>query len=222
MEINREQERGATLRIGTPGNQSAINIMRAASGEIVRNLDSKGYQEAKQRISGEIPDPTFGYLIGSSSGYREKDDALRNNLAEWDLSNLAYVDHFGQTDTEETSMCQKDGRMRRCHMRRARGCGPFGDRRGNLPTLAIDKVAIQKDILEGELVSIDITDGDRGEVQHELDLIRNRWGSGRNKGGIDPRKRPLITSTEWIRIQAREKIGWTERQSLERENNGFF
>ena len=30
------------IRIGTPGNQSAINIMRATSDEIVGNLDANG------------------------------------------------------------------------------------------------------------------------------------------------------------------------------------
>ena len=40
-----------------------------------------------------------------------------------------------------------------------------------LSTLAIDRVSIQKDILEGKFGIIDITDGDREEIQHELDLI---------------------------------------------------
>ena len=54
--------------------------------------------------------------------------------------------------------------------------GPFGDRRTRLSNLAIDKSSIQKDILEGELGIIDITNGDRGEIKHESDLIRNQWG----------------------------------------------
>ena len=69
---------------------------------------------------------------------------------------------------------------------------------------------------------IDITDGDRGEFQHELDLVRNRWGIGRDKRGIGPITRPLITSTEWMRIQAHEKIGWSEWKSVGMENIGFF
>ena len=53
--------------------------------------------------------------------------------------------------------------------------GSFGDRRAELPNLAVDKIAIQKDILEGNLGSNDIADGDREEIQHELDLVRNQW-----------------------------------------------
>ena len=82
-------------RIGIPGHKSAINIKWAASDEIVGNLDSDGYRDEKKRIVGEIPDPTFGYRRRIPMGYREKDDALRNNLPEWDLVNLACVGHFG-------------------------------------------------------------------------------------------------------------------------------
>ena len=59
------------------------------------------------RIASEIPAPTFGYLRGSSMDYQKKDDALWNNLIVEDLSNLAYVDRYGQNDSEMTSMCQK-------------------------------------------------------------------------------------------------------------------
>ena len=91
--------------------------MRATSDEIVGNLDAKGYLDEKGRICGEIPEPTFGHLRRSSMGYRTKDDAIRGNLIEGDLGNLAYVDHFGQNYIEDTFVCQKDGCMCRCHMR---------------------------------------------------------------------------------------------------------
>ena len=94
--------------------------MRATSGEIVGNLLPDGYKE-KQRIIGEIPDPIFGYLRGSWMDYRKRGDALRGNLIGEDLGHLVYVDHFGQNDSEETSMCQKVGCMCRYHMRYARG-----------------------------------------------------------------------------------------------------
>ena len=94
--------------------------------------------------------------------------------------------------------------------------GSFGDRRVKLSTLAISRVAIRKDILEGKLRSLDITNGDRSEIQHELDLIRNRWEIERNKSGIGAIKIPLVTSTKWIQIQARENIGWSDWQSMDR------
>ena len=99
-------------------------------------------------------------------------------MDEGDLGNLEYVDHFGQNDSDDTFVCQKDGRICRYHMRYTRGWGSFGDHWANLPTLAIDKEAIQKDILEGKLRIVDITNGDRAEIHHGLDLIRNRWGCG--------------------------------------------
>ena len=80
--INREQECRIELRIGTSGARSAINLMRTTSGVIVGHLDSKGYKGDMGGISGEIPDPTFGYMRSSSPEYREKDDALRNNAIE--------------------------------------------------------------------------------------------------------------------------------------------
>ena len=58
-------------------------------------LDAYGYLEENGRIGGEIPDPTFGFMRRSSMGYRKKDDALRGSFFEWDVGNLAYVDHFG-------------------------------------------------------------------------------------------------------------------------------
>ena len=72
MGINREHEGMAHLRIGTSGNHSAINIMRATSNEILGNLDLEGYHGDNQRISGEIHGPSFGYLRGSPMEYRGK------------------------------------------------------------------------------------------------------------------------------------------------------
>ena len=81
-----ENRKEGGIRIGTSGNQSAINIIRAAAGEIVGNLDSDEYQEAEKRIIGEIPDPAFGYMRGIPTWYRGKGDASRANLIDWILS----------------------------------------------------------------------------------------------------------------------------------------
>ena len=67
---------GDTNRI--PVNHSAIGIMRDASGGIVGNPDPKGYNGEKQRIVGEIPDPTFGYNRGFEMGVSEE----RRSFAE--------------------------------------------------------------------------------------------------------------------------------------------
>ena len=148
-------------------------------------------------------------------GYRKKGDSSRNDLVEGDLSNLVYVDHIGQNDIEETSMCREGGFACRYRMRYTGGLGSFGDRRARIPTLSIDNVPVQMDILEWQLGIIVITTGDRSEIQHELDF-RNRWRSERNKSGIGPLMMPLITSTEWVQIQARGKIGWSAWQSMGR------
>ena len=94
-------------------------------------------------------------------GYQKKDDALWNSLAEENSSNLAYVDHYGQTDSEVAFLRQKSQCLRRYHMRYASGCESSGDRRVKLPTLLIGKLAIQRDILEGHLGRIDTPNGDR-------------------------------------------------------------
>ena len=102
-------------------------------------------------------------------------------------------------------------------MRYTRGWKSFGDRRAKFSTLAISEVSIQKDSLEGLLRSIEITDGDREGIQHELHLAGNRWGIEGNKSGIGPIKRPLLTSTEWVQIQEREMIGRSSRNSVGKE-----
>ena len=69
------------------------------------------------RIHGEIPDPTFGYLRGSSLGYQRMGDALRNGLIERDLSTLVYVDKLGRSASEMSFMCEKRDYAFRYHMR---------------------------------------------------------------------------------------------------------
>ena len=54
MEINREQEGRADLRIGTPGNHSAINLTKSTSDEIVGGLDSIATSQ-KRRESAARP-----------------------------------------------------------------------------------------------------------------------------------------------------------------------
>ena len=120
----------------------------------------------------------------NSLGYREKCDALRGNLMEEDLRNLAYVDRYGKNDIEMTFLYQKSQRMRRYHMRYTRGWESSEDHRVKLSTLFIDKAAIQKDTLGGKLRSIDITNEDREEIQQELDLIESRLGSDGCKVGL--------------------------------------
>ena len=133
-----------------------------------------------------------------------------------------YVDRYGQNDSEVTLLRQKSPFARRYHMRCTRGWDPSEDRRLKPPTLLNDTVAIQKDILQGKFRSIDTPNEDREEIQQELDLASNRWGSGRSNIGVGERKRPLLTSTEWVRIQIRESTGWPTWQSAERANNGNF
>ena len=65
--------------------------------------------------------------------------------------------------------------------------------------------------------SIEIHNGDRKEIQQELDLAKNRWGGEGGKSGIAQIKTPLLTTTERIQIQDHEKIGWPEWQSMDRE-----
>ena len=102
------------------------------------------------------------------------------------------------------------------HMRYARGWESPEDRRVNLSTLFVGKVDIRMDILEGRLGIIGIPNGDRVEIRQELDLLKNRSGYGRRKSGIIASKRPLLTSTEWVWVQIRERVGRMERQSMDR------
>ena len=205
------------MRIGTSGAHSAINLAKSTSGEIVGKLDSNSYKSEMKRISSEIPDPTFGYLRRSSTGYQKKTDALRINLSERDLSNVVYVDHYVKNDSEMTFLGRQSQFMRRYRMRYTRGWESSGGRWVKLSTLFIEKVAIQKDILEGKLGSIDIPNEDREEIRQELDLVENRWQSARRKNGIGKIERPLLTSTEWVRIQIRERTGWKDWQSMDRD-----
>ena len=115
------------LRIGSAWAQSAINLTESASGAIVGKLDSDIHKSETKRISSEIPDPTFGYLRRSSIRYQEKEDALRNNLVEEDLSNLSYVDRHEQNVREMTFLRQKPQRMCRYPMRYTRGLGSSED-----------------------------------------------------------------------------------------------
>ena len=128
MEINREPEGRMGIRIGTSrGARSAINLMKSAPDGIVGKLDQNSYKSETKRISSEIPDPTFGYLRRSSIRYQEKEDALRNNLVEEDLSNLSYVDRHEQNVREMTFLRQKPQRMCRYPMRYTRGLGSSED-----------------------------------------------------------------------------------------------
>ena len=215
MQINREQEGGANQRIGTSGTSDphlAVNLMQIASSEIVAKLGLDSSKSEAWRITSEIPDPTFGYLRGSSLEYRKKDTPLRNNLADAGLGNLAYVNYYAQNDSEMTLMCQEFLRMRRYYMRYARAWGSSEERRIKHAAFVVDKVSIKRDILEGKVGSVGIPNEDRDSIQQELDFAKNRWGSERSKRGISKRKRPLLTSTEWVRIQIRARAGWEEMQ----------
>ena len=68
-------------------------------------------------------------------------------------------------------------------------------------TLLIGKVSIQKDILGGKLGSAISLMGGQEETRQESDLVKNRSEYERRKIGSGKRKRPLLTSTEWVRIQ---------------------
>ena len=165
--------------------------MQSTSDEIVGKLDPNSYKSEMKRISSEIPDPAFGYLRGSSAGYQRKDDTLRGNLVDGDLGNLVYLAHYGQNDREMTLMGQKSQCICRYHMRYTRGWASSEDRWVKIPTLLIDKVAIQGDILEGSWESFVIimkiekrfnkswiwskTDGDLSEAGAALSKAIGRY-----------------------------------------------
>ena len=69
-------------------------------GRIVVNLGEKQALLEMARFQGEIPDPTFGYLRGSSVDYRRMGNALRNGLIGRNLGNLVYLDKSGRSESE--------------------------------------------------------------------------------------------------------------------------
>ena len=95
-------------------------------------------------------------------GYRAQGDSSRMNFTEWDLINILYSDRFGEHDSGERLPCvRKTGAFVGIIFDTREDGGPFVDRRAKLSNLAIGTVAIQKDILDGQLGIIDITNGDR-------------------------------------------------------------
>ena len=94
--------------------------------------------------------------------------------------------------------------------------GERADRWIQLAELFVDKVSIQKDILRDQLGGIYITEADRREIQHELDLVNKRWESGRSQDVVGKDKRPLLASKEWVEIQAGIRLGWEEWGEMDR------
>ena len=83
MEINREQTPGKMkIRVGAPGKgrdtYSALNIMANTAECIAGNMIEKQALGEMARIQGEIPDPTVGYLRGSSIECRRMGNELLN------------------------------------------------------------------------------------------------------------------------------------------------
>ena len=109
MGINREQTPGKMeIRIGASGNweitYSALSIITSTSECVVGNLGGEQALLEMVRIQGEIADPTFGYLRGSSVEYRRADTALRNGLIGRDVNNIVYVGRLGRSEIEMSFM----------------------------------------------------------------------------------------------------------------------
>ena len=67
--------------------------MKITSDDMVGNMDKSNALGGTKRTQSEIPDPTFGYLRGSSLEHQKMDDALWNRVVEHDLNKLVYRSH---------------------------------------------------------------------------------------------------------------------------------
>ena len=79
----------------------------------------------------------------------------------------------------------------------------------------MDKVAIQKDILEKQLGEEELPEKERMGILQELKWINQRWGSERGQN-VDREKKPLWTSAEWVAIQVDRQMEWNEWHDTER------
>ena len=80
--------------------------MAITAERIVGNMSANQASGEMARIQGEIPDPTFGYLRGSSIGYQRMVNALRGGLLARNLINLVYVDKLGRGESAVPFMCE--------------------------------------------------------------------------------------------------------------------
>ena len=71
-----------------------------------------------------------------------------------------------------------------------------GEIRGRVAELEIDRVAVQKDILERQLEDEDTCNALRRELGNELGGIAKRWESSRSEEEADQKKSPLRNSQE--------------------------
>ena len=183
MEINTEHQGMLEIRVRTSGKQetySKINIMKNTPGEMVGNMDpTKATRVEITHI--EIPDPTSGYLRGSSMDHRKLGDDVRNICIEHDLDKLVYIDRMGWNESEMSFVCESSKCDCRYPMRYTREWGRTEDRASPLAALFVAKVSIQEDIPSDQLGSSEITDAERQGLHQELDLVDKRWESGRNK-----------------------------------------
>ena len=82
-------------------------------------------------------------------------------------------------------------------MKYGRGVVAKGGIWGRISDLQIDRVAVQKGILERQLEDGDIPNAVREELGGELGGILKRCESARCEEDADQKKRPLINSYEW-------------------------
>ena len=130
--------------------------------------------------------------------HEKTDEIMRNDLIERDLNRLVYVGSIGSSDCPMGIMCGEMDCACRYHMRYTRGYGRGGGDWAPLEALFADKVEIQRDILDKQLVEENVSEGEKRQIQIELGIINKRWGSD-GAHCVDREKRPLSTSPEWGR-----------------------
>ena len=166
-----------------------------------------------------IPDPTDGYLSGSTLEHQKIAERMRNDLIERDLDKLVYVGKLGRGDCAVSFMCAKRGYDRRYHMRYAIGYGRRGGDWEPLAALFVDKVAIRKDTLEKQLGEENLPEEEKKKgVKIELGVINNRWESERGRR-VYKEKRPFSTSQEWVSARLENQIGRNEWQEMEKKSS---
>ena len=104
MGINRDRTQGRMhIRVGTSGKRepyAKLSVMASNAERIVGELGKNQSVDAMVRIQGEIPEPSFGYLIGSLLEHRKIDYALANDLVARDSDHLVYVGELGRHESE--------------------------------------------------------------------------------------------------------------------------
>ena len=69
----------------------------------------------------DIPNPAYGYLVGSQLMRGKMGSDIYNGRIRNDVGEMIYVDRFGGNRREKASMCQVGGCACRGHMKYKRG-----------------------------------------------------------------------------------------------------